>query len=207
MSNTFILLSAGCGRRMKNYGSKSLLRYRNVSVLDYQISNILKFDENAEIITVIGFESEKIRRSGPDCKLIVNQDYITTSSVYSLNLALHQDIDNLYIIHGDIIFSKTIFEVPDVNKSYVFYTSKDVFKKDKIGLIHNNSDLINLEYGCKPKWSQIAYISNNDISSLVVRDKDLLHNMINLSNDKIKFQIHENKKASVFEIDSYKDVK
>ena len=90
-NNTFIILSAGTGRRTKNYGNKSLIPYGNKRIIDHQVETIRSaYGANTDIVLVTGYMSDKVIR-----------DVITYLSVVHF---LHL-IDEIYI---SIVFKQSI---------------------------------------------------------------------------------------------------
>lgn len=209
---TFIILGAGTGRRMRNYGSKSLLRYKSKKVIEHQTSCIRSYSKSSDIIFVTGFESDKIVKESPDCRLIENQLFETTNTVESIRLAVNASLlSNIYLIHGDIIFSRTAISIPDRTKAFIGMNSNGKINPGKVGISHQDNKLLSLSYGLTDKWSQITYIPAQYFSTLKSQvnkaSKNLsTYELINILTESFDFYMFENKKNSILEIDSIKDV-
>lgn len=211
-SDTFIILGAGVGRRMRNYGCKSLLKYKEKKILDHQIDNIKSFSKNADIIFVGGFEIEKVIKGNHDCRIIENQLFESTNSVESLRLGINASkISNLFIIHGDIVFTPSALNIPNRNMAFLAKGCEESIDKDKVGISHQEDKVLHLSYGLEDKWSQIVYIPYNHFISVKhqankTSKKLTTYEFINLLNEDIDFYIYENSKNTIFEIDTIKDI-
>ena len=163
--STYILLSAGSGRSMQTRGSKALLSYDGVTILDHQIKTIYAFDKRADILVVTGIGHEKILKhigkKKYDIRLVVNHNYKVTSQTESLRLAMNAiRKDSVYFIHGDIIFNEASLQAG--SKSSVAISPNE--DKKSVGVSHNSGEVINLSYGLPDKWAQIAYIHKKDFT-------------------------------------------
>ena len=162
--SAYIILSAGAGRNMRTKGAKALLKYDGTAVLDHQIRTITAFDKNADISIVVGFEGDKIIKHISDMKhdirVLYNYNFQLTSQSESWRLALNATrTTDYYLIHGDIIFSKSVLKTH--NKSLIIL-DKTVKNKKAVGASHQNGIMLNMGYGFSDKWSQIAHISKHD---------------------------------------------
>ena len=72
-NNTFVILSAGTGRRTKNYGNKSLIRYGDKRIIDHQVETIKSaYGMNTDIILVTGHMSDKVVRDIDGLRIVEN---------------------------------------------------------------------------------------------------------------------------------------
>ena len=101
-----IILAAGEGHRLRpltNSIPKCMVKYRNKSILSYQISTMQSLGIT-DINIIAGYRSEVIKDLGYNT--IVNSDYGKTNMVFSLFCAeklLNQD---LIISYGDILYGQ-----------------------------------------------------------------------------------------------------
>ena len=162
--STYIILSAGVGRNMRTKGAKALLNYDGIAVLSHQIKAITSFDKNADIFVVVGFEGEKIIKyisdKKYDVRILYNYNYKLTSQSESWKLAMNcTKPSDYYIIHGDIVFDKSILKTQ--NKSTVLF-NKSIDDKKIVGISHQDGLMLNMAYGFTDKWAQIAFIAKRD---------------------------------------------
>lgn len=112
-----ILLNAGIGKRLApitNKIPKCLVRIKDdVTILDNQIKNLLKFNLESFIILTGPFE-EQIRNHmkkyypSTQVQYINNPMYDKTNYIYSIHLAKKLINENVLITHGDLIFSEKL---------------------------------------------------------------------------------------------------
>lgn len=212
-NNTFIILAAGAGRRMACYGPKCLLQYQNETVLDYQIKTIRNFDLKADIIVVTGFHSRRIvNKMDARIRIVENVLYNETNSVESLRLAINASVPgNVYIIHGDIIFSPAALS--DKNEeSWVFVDDCDRIEKTEVGVVTAKDAVTNLSYGLSQAWGQIAYITyehfnlTKNILSVIDKNCSTFEFINKMISKGVKFRPHKNNKCVLREINSIKDL-
>lgn len=105
---TYIFLNAGKGSRLHpltlDY-PKSLYKLdKETTILKRMVSLIKKYDEDEEIVVVVGFEGEKIKSEMADVKYIDNPFFEVTNSIASLWFAKeYLDREQIVLINGDIV--------------------------------------------------------------------------------------------------------
>lgn len=204
-SDTFIILSAGIGRRMKGCEPKSLLVYEGKRIIDHQLPLIKKQSLKADVIVVGGFKFNSLLSL--TCRLVENINYESTNACESLRLGINASIpSNLYIIHGDIIFNKFTISIPDDKTPYIVIDRDGHMDAKEVGVSHQDGKVLNMSYGLKDKWCQIAYIPRKHFELVrakinTINKNTSTYEFINLLLDYIDFEIYENKKP-IIEIDS-----
>ena len=107
---SIIIPAAGMGHRMKSYGPKALIRlYQEITLIERQIELLWSVYPNAEILVVIGFEGEKIRKklSNYPVRFISNPIHQSTNVLYSIGLGMQAIIsEEVMIVYGDLIFNE-----------------------------------------------------------------------------------------------------
>jgi choline kinase len=106
----YIILAAGKGVRLNPLTllyPKCLFELGNgYSILQRMIDQILLYDKEAEIITVIGFMADTIKQKICKTKFVYNPFYNITNSIASLWFAKEYLCDdNITIINGDIVLN------------------------------------------------------------------------------------------------------
>ena len=102
-----IILAAGRGLRLalsEAEPAKCLLKLGGMTLIERQIA-YLRAAGIAEIVIVVGFEAEQVRRvCGPKIEYVENSVYAETNSMYSLWLARHLFADGFIVLNSDVLF-------------------------------------------------------------------------------------------------------
>lgn len=170
-----IIPTAGIGKKMKSFGTKALLDIGDKkSLIEYQIDIIKQILPNAEIIVVVGFEGNKVLNILPkNIRGIENENFETTTIVRSISLGLRASVyNNILILPGDIFCDKSLLEGSPWNKSFVILDQEEIMPKETVGVICNNSKVLNFAYTLPIKWTSISYFSGKESESL----QELIHN-------------------------------
>lgn len=173
--SSFILLSAGIGRTMKTLGSRSLLNVDGNIVLEHQVKTIRSVFPKADIMVIAGHQYKKViefaYKKDLDIRLIENKDYEISSQCDSLIMAFNASIkDDIYVIHGDIIFNKESLLGP--HNSHVVL-DRTITNKRSVGLCHQDGVLKNMAFGLDEKWGQITMIDKEHFAIA----KNIVHGM------------------------------
>tara|TARA_R100000008_G_C3581211_1_gene168635 strand:- start:265 stop:981 length:717 start_codon:yes stop_codon:yes gene_type:complete len=213
---TVIIPAAGMGHRMKSYGPKCLLPLNHEDVIITKIINDTKnLFPFSEIITVVGFEADKIIKVLPkQARVIENQLYDQTNIVESLRLAINNSIhDRILIIYGDLIFNPK--SIKDITKdgSCILVDSQGRFKEESVGVTVIDGVVTNFSYGLETKWAQIIYLEGKELEtfkSLCLDRKrnkmypfELFNTMLNRG---AKIKALEPEGMSIREINSLRDL-
>ncbi|WP_268223505.1 phosphocholine cytidylyltransferase family protein [Sinomicrobium oceani] len=114
-----IILAAGCGKRLQINKPKGMLNIGCQPLIKYSIDS-LESCGITKIIIVTGFAADSYERylitinTKADIKLVHNESFNTSGSLYSLDLALsyieNQNLsDDLVIMDSDIIYNRDEF--------------------------------------------------------------------------------------------------
>ena len=102
-----VILAAGAGTRLSpltNGCPKCLVDVGGKLLIDYQLEALSKAGVE-DIVLVVGFEAEQVRRyCGTRVRYVDNPDYATTNSIYSLHLATAEFNTETFLFNCDIIF-------------------------------------------------------------------------------------------------------
>jgi len=135
---TYIILAAGQGKNLQPLTlSRPKTLYKldcSTTVMQRMVRIIRKYDEDAEIIVIIGFMYDYIKKELEDenVKFVHNPFYASTSSMGSLWFAKNYlQRENITIINGDIVMSEKLHE--NIISSYtdVPYVLLDSSHNDK----------------------------------------------------------------------------
>jgi choline kinase len=102
-----VILAAGRGDRLRDVTGdrpKCLARVGGCSLLERQIRSLGACGIEA-IAVVAGFRAADIRSAcGPEVDLVINPEYESTNSLYSLWLARHLLTDGFVVLNSDVLF-------------------------------------------------------------------------------------------------------
>ena len=213
-NNTFVILSAGTGRRTKNYGNKSLIRYGDKRIIDHQVETIKSaYGINTDIILVTGHMSDKVVRDIDGLRIVENPFFDSAHIVESMRTGINACLEsNVFFIHGDLIFSKSFIKPPNEDEICVPVDKNSRLDKTAVGVITDNTSVQNFSYGLPDKWSQIAFFPQNIFKQIKTRLNTADNNMSSFEfmNDliKVKYEIsyYESPKGKIKEVHSMKDV-
>lgn len=114
---TYIILAAGKGNNLYpltlKYAKTSYKLDENSTVLQRMVRSIRKADKEAEIVVVVGYRAEDIKKEldGLNVKFVKNPFYEVTNSISSLWFARdYLERENVAIVHGDVVFSDEIVQ-------------------------------------------------------------------------------------------------
>lgn len=174
---TIIIPCAGCGARIKSYGSKSLININEggTSILERQLHLFKRCYPNADIIVIIGYQEEKIRKKIKDknIRYIYNPIFETTNVAYSIGLGLRSCITTqLLIVYGDLIFNKYAIQSIVKDQSSIVIDVNSQFKNEEVGVSIHDKKVLNFAYGLPVKWAQIVFLTNKELEYF----KDFVYN-------------------------------
>ncbi len=114
---TYIVLAAGKGSNLQpltlKYAKTSFKLDEETTVLQRMIRSIRKEDKNAEIVVVVGYRAQDIKKEleNENVKFVMNPFYETTNSISSIWFARdYLERENVTIVHGDVVFSDEIIK-------------------------------------------------------------------------------------------------
>ena len=109
---TYIILAAGKGNNLQpltlKYAKTSYKLDEETTVLQRMVRSIRRAEKNAEIVVVIGYKAEEIKKEleGENVKFVMNPFYEVTNSISSVWFARdYLERENVAIVHGDAVFS------------------------------------------------------------------------------------------------------
>lgn len=112
---TYIILAAGKGNNLQpltlKYAKTSFKLDEETTVLQRMVRSIRKADKNAEIVVVVGYKAEEIKKEldGENVVFVMNPFYEVTNSISSVWFARdYLERENVAIVHGDVVFSDEI---------------------------------------------------------------------------------------------------
>ena len=210
---SIILPAASCGK-MKTIGCRSLINIHNQPLIQHQISTLSQTYPESEIITILGFDIDKIIQFvQPGTRVVENELWESRSVVSSIRLGVLNALNrNLLIVYGDLFFSAASVDNLTKDGSAVVYDVHNSLPKDTVGINVVNETAEHFAFGIPNKWAQILFIAEGDYSLFykLVMDKNhsklYLHELLNNMVDKgVKFRAIPSK-SPIIEIDMQKDM-
>lgn len=212
------ILSAGVGSRIKSYEPRSMLKIGGKTLMEHQIATIKKSIDNPDIISVVGYDAQKIiKKFNDQIKIIENQIYDSTNTSESIRLAFNAtNKNNFLFIHGDLLFNTETLQNLDYTQSFVIIDTNHRIDNKEVGLtVLNNNRASIFSYGLDIKWCQIAFFVDKEINIIKqifnrfeVHHKkmlsfEILNQMINMG---ASFNCYEPDGMKILEIDRIRDI-
>lgn len=212
-----LLLCAGMGYRTKSYGVKSLIpTSHNKPLIQHQIDCLRSQYVNIEIVSVVGYEADKIfKKKIKGCRFIENLNFETTGDYEQIRLGLNNiENDKVLIVNSDIYFNHGSTDDLLQNFSYI-QTTKNTNSKLEIGVNDDDGDLSILSYGLNNKyWTEFAFFNEPELLKLkdVVFDRakskllfmEAINEVINKGGE---FKTRTNNDTSLFKIETINEIK
>ena len=108
-----IILAAGIGKRLRHYTldtPKPLLKVGAKSLLHYKVESLRRHGfQDKDIVVVLGYRQQQIKKDFPGLTFIFNQHYFTRNNLYSLWLARQHTTEGFFLFNADTIHSREIF--------------------------------------------------------------------------------------------------
>ena len=171
---TYIILAAGKGNNLQpltlKYAKTSYKLDEETTVLQRMVRSIRNADKNAEIVVVVGYKAEEIRKEldGESVVFVMNPFYEVTNSISSVWFARdYLERENVTIVHGDAVFSdeivRTYLTVPTdypyvlVDSSYIRLGAYNtVTQKDQVLVMSKKLEHFTAMYCCMTKLDPVS---------------------------------------------------
>ena len=183
---TYIILAAGKGNNLQpltlKYAKTSYKLDEETTVLQRMVRSIRKADKNAEIVVVVGYKADEIKKEldGENVIFVTNPFYEVTNSISSVWFARdYLERENVAIVHGDVVFSNEIVNsylaVPTdypyvlVDSSYVSPGSYNaVTSEDQVLVMSKKLEHFSAKYCCMTKLDPVSSrLLNQEIDSMI----------------------------------------
>lgn len=171
---TYIILAAGKGSNLQpltlKYPKTSYKLDDNTTVLQRMVRKIRSMDKKAEIVVVIGYLGNIVRKNleEENVKFVVNPFYEVTNSIASIWFAReYLERENIAIMHGDIVFEDYIIKNYLVQKTEFPYVLVDstclkagnynaVIKDEQILVMSKKLETFDAKYCCMTKLDEVS---------------------------------------------------
>jgi len=114
-----IILAAGIGKRLQpitNDVPKVMVKVGGKEIIIHQLELVSKLDDVSEIIIVVGYKKELVKRlignkfNGIKIRYVENIKYKSTNNNYSLFLALRYVKEAILLLEGDVLFKEELLK-------------------------------------------------------------------------------------------------
>lgn len=202
---------------MKSIGSKSLLKIKNIPILEHQINEIRNICKNIRLNIATGFDHDKITKylssKYSDIHFIYNELYSTTNQTKALSLYLeHNTCDSLLIVNSGILIKNNCIPLSTLSGNSKIY----LLNKPRINFTIGCSEGDRTEYlfyDLPHTWSECVYLNKEGILALqeIIQSKNTdqfyLFETINaLIMHNIRFEKITIDKRDIFKINHAKDL-
>lgn len=186
-SMTYIILAAGKGSNLQpltlKYPKTSYKLDENTTVLQRMVRSIRKFDRNAEIVVVVGYLADTIKKELCDdnVKFVMNPFYEVTNSISSVWFARdYLERENVVILHGDAVFEDYLVEtylVKPTDHPYVLVDSSyvkpgtynAVTKGNQVLVMSKKLENFNAKYCCMTKLDAVsARLLKREVDNMIL---------------------------------------
>lgn len=162
-----VIPAAGVGRRIRTQSPKPLLTLqKQETIISRQINIIRQHYPDAEIIVVVGFESQEVIESLPSSvRIVENERYTETNISRSIDIGIKamNSTHDLLIIYGDLVFSNGTIKNVVGRESVVIVDTKKRLGNEEVGVTIADGKITQFNYGLATKWGQIAYLTNREL--------------------------------------------
>lgn len=183
---TYIILAAGKGNNLQpltlKYAKTSYKLDEETTVLQRMVRSIREADKNAEIVVVVGYKADEIKKEldGENIVFVMNPFYEVTNSISSVWFARdYLERENVAIVHGDAVFSDEIVDsylILPTNHPYVLVDSSyvrpgaynAVTQGDQVLVMSKKLEKFTAKYCCMTKLDPVsARLLKEEIDSMI----------------------------------------
>lgn len=166
---TCIILASMSLQGMKSMPSISLMSInKQQNILDVQIESVIATFPKAEIILVVGHDSNDVLNHKPKfVRAVENLLFDERGEGEEIRLSLNNTTtDSVLLIGGNCVFNSDAIQQLKGHGSCTLIDGKGQIDKDSLGVIHNNNRVENIVYGVSDKWCYITYLEGRELSLL-----------------------------------------
>lgn len=213
---SIIIPAASPGKRMKSYGSRSLLPINNETpLLAEQIEVLQETFPCAEIVVITGFEADKVYKIIPTgVRIVENEQYESTGVSKSINMGLRASLsDNVLIVYGDVWFNYKCLDIVDSASSTALIDSDGQVSSEEVGITLDKKYIAHWSYGLPIKWGKMVYLNGIELELckkfVYDRSKSRTYGFEafnHIIENGGKIQALEPRGCKIHEIDAWKDV-
>lgn len=183
---TYIILAAGKGSNLQpltlKYAKTSYKLDEETTVLQRMVRSIRNADKDAEIVVVVGYKAEDVKREldGENVKFVMNPFYEVTNSISSVWFARdYLERENVAIVNGDVVFSDDIvmnYLTVSTDRPYVLVDTSchrpgaynAVIRDDQVLVMSKKLENFTAQYCCATKLDPVSSrLLKEEIDSMI----------------------------------------
>ncbi len=161
-----VIPAAGCGKRMRSFGPKVLLKVGGETILERQVRLVRAVFPGASIVVVAGFAADKVRRCLPrGVRVVENTSPEETNVAASVAIGLAASPPGgVLVVYGDLVFNRAALEPfshLDREASAVLIDRGEA-RHSEVGVSVAGQRACHFCHGLPARWGQVAYLSEDD---------------------------------------------
>lgn len=174
---TVVILAGLAGHNTKSFGPKCLFKLPNgKTILQHQVDTIQGISRDIEIITTVGYSSEKVLKNIPQgVRVVENQLYDYFNTAEEIRLAFNNTLNKrILVLHDDVIFNETIVTDMIGKESSILVDGNSQLDSRDIGVTVVDEYATIFSYGLKHKWMYATYLVEEEVQAVknVVGSRD-----------------------------------
>lgn len=213
---SIVIPAAGLGRRMKSYGPKAMLKLGSEPLIVRQVRLLAQVFPSAEIVVVVGFGADKIRRALPaGVKLIYNAEFEETNVARSVAAGIKAAKgDRVLVVYGDLVFNrKTVQHFAEQELSCLL-TASGGGREGEVGVNVVDGHALYFSHGLPTIWAHMVLLTGLErhlflqIASDCSKARHFAYEIFNLllEHDNTTFRVLSPNRVTLAEIDTSKDI-
>jgi choline kinase len=129
-----VILAAGKGSRLgeKDVPKPLTLLSNGISILQYQVSQLLKHFSLHDLYIVVGYHKELIMHAFPEACYVYNPNFTEENTSKSLLRALNKIDDDVLWLNGDVVFHPTVLQKISISQKNIMLVNKGSVGEEEV---------------------------------------------------------------------------
>ena len=197
MPISILLMAQEATKGLKSFGPKILLNITpHKKIIDYHISNFIGLQKSANIVTSIGFDSEKIvkylstitKNKKQINNTILCQNYSIYNDGYVLSryLAKYPDTKGLLIVPAGVLFKSNAINKNHISKQSTIFLLNKYNSNFETGCSIQDEEIKYVFFNLEHCWTECVYLNQqciNELKNIIATkniDNKFLFEIVNL---------------------------
>jgi len=150
---------------MRSYGPKSLLKVGKERLIVRQLRILREVFPGCEVVVVLGFEADRIRKYLPSwVRVVFNDEYETTNVARSIAIGLKScRHERVLVVYGDLAFDcEALAPFKERTRSCVLVDTLGLIRDGEVGVNVVEDRALYFSYGLDAKWAQLALLTGRE---------------------------------------------
>lgn len=163
-----VILAAGASARTRSYEPRCLLRYKDQTLIESQLTAVDRHIPKYEASIVVGVEQNKLlKKLDRKIRVVENVRHEDTNSGESLRLGFNASVLQQFLfVHGDLFLDEDFFKKISFDESFVLVDSYGLISSKEVGVSDSDGYLVNLCYSVTKKWCQVVFLGQQETKIL-----------------------------------------